>query len=88
MCPVIGTPRRTSLLRFVAGLSLVAGLIVASPAAQPVFRGDEIENMILITDAGYENRSRFVPIGVADIEKAMTRHGLSDAVGDARGSRH
>jgi Xaa-Pro aminopeptidase len=49
--------------------------------------GLRLEDMILITDTGYENLSQFVPIEVADIEKAMTRHGLSDAVGGARGSR-
>jgi Xaa-Pro aminopeptidase len=41
--------------------------------------GIRLEDMILITDTGYENLSQFVPIEVADIEKAMTRHGLSDA---------
>ena len=49
--------------------------------------GIRLEDMILITETGYENLSQFVPIEVADIEKTMTRHGLSDAVNGARGSR-
>jgi hypothetical protein len=35
--------------------------------------------MILITEAGYENLSAFVPVEIADIERTMTKHGLSDA---------
>jgi len=46
--------------------------------------GIRLEDMILITDTGYENLSQFVPIEVADIEKAMTRHGLSDVIGGVR----
>ena len=34
---------------------------------------------ILITGTGYENLSASVPVEIADIEKMMTRHGLSDA---------
>ena len=34
--------------------------------------GVRLEDMILITDTGYENLSRFVPIEVADIEKLMS----------------
>ena len=49
--------------------------------------GIRLEDMILITDTGYESLSQFVPIDVADIEKAMTRHGLSDAIAGPRGSR-
>ncbi len=41
--------------------------------------GIRLEDMLLITDTGYENLSAFVPIEIADIEKTMTRHGLSDA---------
>jgi Xaa-Pro aminopeptidase len=41
--------------------------------------GIRLEDMLLITAAGYENLSAFVPIEIADIEKLMTRHGLSDA---------
>jgi Xaa-Pro aminopeptidase len=42
--------------------------------------GIRLEDMILITDTGYENLSQFVPIEVGDIEKAMSRHGLSDVI--------
>jgi Xaa-Pro aminopeptidase len=41
--------------------------------------GIRLEDMLLITDTGYENLSAFVPIEIADIEKTMTRHGLSNA---------
>uniref|UniRef100_Q020Y0 Xaa-Pro aminopeptidase n=1 Tax=Solibacter usitatus (strain Ellin6076) TaxID=234267 RepID=Q020Y0_SOLUE len=41
--------------------------------------GIRLEDMILITESGYENLSAFVPVEIADIEKMMTRHGLSDA---------
>jgi Xaa-Pro aminopeptidase len=43
--------------------------------------GLRLEDMLLITDTGYENLSAFVPIEVADIEKLMAdrKHGLSDA---------
>jgi Xaa-Pro aminopeptidase len=41
--------------------------------------GIRLEDMILITDTGYENLSGFVPIEIGDIEKTMTHHGLSDA---------
>jgi Xaa-Pro aminopeptidase len=49
--------------------------------------GIRLEDMILITETGYENLSAFVPIEAADIEKVMTRHGLSDAMPGARGRR-
>jgi Xaa-Pro aminopeptidase len=40
--------------------------------------GMRLEDMILMTEAGYENLSAFVPIEIADIEKLMARgHGLS-----------
>jgi Xaa-Pro aminopeptidase len=40
--------------------------------------GMRFEDMILITETGYENLSAFVPIEIADIEKLMARgHGLS-----------
>lgn len=42
--------------------------------------GLRLEDMLLITDTGYENLSQFVPIEVHDIEQTMTRHGLSDAM--------
>jgi Xaa-Pro aminopeptidase len=40
--------------------------------------GIRLEDMILITDAGYENLSAFVPIDIADIEKRMAEPGLRD----------
>jgi len=40
--------------------------------------GLRLEDMILITEAGYENLSRFVPVEVSDIEKTMAEPGLSD----------
>ena len=41
--------------------------------------GIRLEDMILMTETGYENLSAFVPVEIAEIEKLMTRHGLSDA---------
>lgn len=41
--------------------------------------GIRLEDMILITDTGYENLSAFVPIEIAAIEKLMAEPGLSDA---------
>ena len=38
-----------------------------------------LEDMILITDTGYENMSAFVPIEIEDIERLMAQPGLSDA---------
>ena len=35
-----------------------------------------LEDMILITDTGYENMSAFVPVEVEDIERLMTQPGL------------
>jgi len=35
-----------------------------------------LEDMILITPAGYENLSAFVPIEIADIERLMMQPGL------------
>jgi Xaa-Pro aminopeptidase len=44
--------------------------------------GIRLEDMLLITDTGYENLSAFVPVEIADIEKLMAKHrGLSDAMG-------
>jgi Xaa-Pro aminopeptidase len=40
--------------------------------------GVRLEDMILITDTGYENLSQFVPIEVNDIEKLMAEPGLSE----------
>ena len=42
--------------------------------------GIRLEDMILITETGYENLSQFVPIEVKDIEKLMAEPGLSDAL--------
>jgi Xaa-Pro aminopeptidase len=53
---------------------------------EPQFRIEEerlgirLEDMILITESGYENLSQFVPIEVKDIEKLMAEPGLSDAM--------
>ncbi len=42
--------------------------------------GIRLEDMILMTETGYENLSAFVPVEIADIEKLMSAHrGLSDA---------
>ena len=41
--------------------------------------GIRLEDMILITETGYENLSAFVPIEIAAIEKLMAERGLSDA---------
>ena len=42
-------------------------------------QGVRLEDMLLITDGGYENLSAFVPIEIGDIEKLMAEPGLSDA---------
>ena len=42
--------------------------------------GIRLEDVILMTQTGYENLSAFVPIEVGDIERLMAaHHGLSDA---------
>jgi Xaa-Pro aminopeptidase len=41
--------------------------------------GIRLEDMIVITESGYENLSAFVPVEIAEIEKMMAKHGLSDA---------
>jgi len=40
--------------------------------------GIRLEDVILITEKGYENLSVFVPFEIADIEKLMAEPGLSD----------
>jgi Xaa-Pro aminopeptidase len=53
---------------------------------EPQFRIEEehlgvrLEDMILITETGYENLSAFVPVEVKEIEKLMGERGLSDAL--------
>jgi Xaa-Pro aminopeptidase len=42
--------------------------------------GIRLEDMLLITETGYENLSAFVPIEIKDIEKLMSEKGLSDAM--------
>jgi Xaa-Pro aminopeptidase len=41
--------------------------------------GLRLEDMILITESGYENMSAFVPVEIEAIEKLMKEPGLSDA---------
>lgn len=40
--------------------------------------GIRLEDVILMTENGYENLSAFVPVEIADIEKLMAEPGLSD----------
>lgn len=41
-----------------------------------------LEDMLLITDSGFDNLSAFVPVEIHEIEKLMAKHrGLSDAMG-------
>jgi Xaa-Pro aminopeptidase len=42
--------------------------------------GIRLEDMLLITETGYENLSAFVPIEIKDIEKLMSEKGLSDTM--------
>jgi Xaa-Pro aminopeptidase len=37
-----------------------------------------LEDVILITETGYENLSAFVPVEITDIEKLMAEPGISD----------
>ncbi len=39
--------------------------------------GIRLEDVILVTESGYENLSKFVPVEIADIERLMTEPGLS-----------
>jgi Xaa-Pro aminopeptidase len=41
--------------------------------------GIRLEDVLLMTETGYENLSAFVPIEMSDIEKLMAEPGLSDA---------
>jgi Xaa-Pro aminopeptidase len=49
--------------------------------------GIRLEDMLLMTENGYENLSAFVPIEMADIEKLMKEPGLSDPRSPIRGSK-
>jgi Xaa-Pro aminopeptidase len=49
--------------------------------------GIRLEDMLLITETGYENLSAFVPIEIADIEKVMAEPGLSDAMWKPKGGK-
>ena len=49
--------------------------------------GIRLEDMILITETGYENLSAFVPVEIADIEKMMTKHGLERCTDQDKMSR-
>lgn len=40
--------------------------------------GIRLEDMILMTDSGYENLSAFVPVDIEAIEKLMAPPGLTD----------
>ncbi len=42
--------------------------------------GIRLEDVILITETGYENLSAFVPVEIVDIERLMAQSGLSDAM--------
>jgi Xaa-Pro aminopeptidase len=57
-------------------------LFTIEPAMQIVDEhvGIRLEDMLLITETGYENLSAFVPVEIADIEKLMAQPGLSDAL--------
>jgi Xaa-Pro aminopeptidase len=46
--------------------------------------GIRLEDVLLMTETGYENLSAFVPIEMSDIEKLMAEPGLSDAQLKAR----
>ena len=47
-----------------------------------------IEDVILITEKGFENLSAFVPIEIADIEKLMREPGLGEQAGIDRSAAH
>ncbi len=63
--------------------TLEPGMIFTiEPAMQLVdeHQGLRLEDMILMTDAGFENLSAFVPIEIDEIERVMREPGLSDAL--------
>lgn len=49
--------------------------------------GIRLEDMLLITETGYENLSAFVPIEMDDIEKLMKEPGLSDPRAPLKGPK-
>ncbi len=55
-------------------------LFTIEPAMQIVDErlGIRLEDVILITESGYENLSAFVPVEIAAIEKVMREPGLRD----------
>ena len=57
-------------------------IFTIEPAMQIVDEhlGLRLEDMILITDTGYENLSAFVPVEIDAIEKLMKEPGLSDVM--------
>ena len=65
-----------------APLTYEPGMIFTIEPAMQIedeHQGVRLEDMILITETGYENLSAFVPIDIAAIEKLMKEPGLSDA---------
>lgn len=65
-------------------------LFTIEPAMQIPERhlGIRLEDVILMTEDGFENLSASVPIEVRDIEKIMTQRGLSDAQVKFRSPHH
>jgi Xaa-Pro aminopeptidase len=57
-------------------------IFTIEPAMQIVDEhlGLRLEDMILMTETGYENMSAFVPVDIAAIEKLMKEPGLSEAM--------
>jgi Xaa-Pro aminopeptidase len=57
-------------------------IFTIEPAMQIVDEhlGLRLEDMILITERGYENLSEFVPVEIDAIEKLMKEPGLSDVM--------
>lgn len=49
--------------------------------------GLRLEDVILITETGYENLSAFVPVEIRDIERLMAEPGLSEALRKSTGPR-